>query len=211
MTNVATTQHADPQQHRIAIAVRPRPHHLQSIAGSFSLGPQRLPGAAVERDVARPLRSFERLAVHKAQHQQLSRNRILNHRGREALHFVEINLHCNLPMVAIPDGTNARHKQRARCAFCVSGLGFLLVLTTVIRHAPPTRSSHGDGADGDAAKSLLRHDMTVSLSSSIAIRAQIGESAFSSLHLSLDSNQQPESSFDSISAQSVKFDDELRR
>jgi hypothetical protein len=81
-------------------------------------------------------------------------------------------------MLAIPNGANLRNKQRARCAVSVSGLGFLLVLTTVIRHAPPTRSSHGDGADGDAAKSLLTHDMTVSLSSSIAMGHKSAKARF---------------------------------
>ncbi len=59
MTNLARSQHADAQQHRIAVAVRPRRHDLQAITGGFSFGPQRLPSAAVKRNEAANARKTE--------------------------------------------------------------------------------------------------------------------------------------------------------
>ncbi|MGC2368918.1 MAG: hypothetical protein WA474_07640, partial [Candidatus Sulfotelmatobacter sp.] len=57
-----------------------------------------------------------------ANHEQFRGSGILNDCGSQALHFFEVDLHRNsslsLPALA------ARGKQKARCAFRVSGLGF---------------------------------------------------------------------------------------
>jgi hypothetical protein len=93
VANLARAQHPDAQQHRVAVAVRPRCHDFQAIAGGFTFGPQSLSSAAVERDEAGSQGHLQRFAVHEAHHQQLPSGRILNYCRRQPLHFVEVDLH----------------------------------------------------------------------------------------------------------------------
>ena len=96
MADHTRAQHLDAQQHRVPVTVRPRRNDLQTITGGFAFRPKRLPGTAVEGDESRLQRRRQRFPVHETHHEQLTAVCILNHRGRQALHFVEVNLHRNL-------------------------------------------------------------------------------------------------------------------
>src|SRR4029077_3019159 len=100
--DVALTQHTDAQQYRIAVAIGPGGHHLQTIAGALSLGPQRPAGAAVERHESSAKGLVQRFSIHKAHHQELAGGRVLNDSGRRALHFVELECHWIL-LTSVPD------------------------------------------------------------------------------------------------------------
>src|ERR1700730_11886345 len=94
VADLALAEHTDAQQYRIPVAVGPGFHHLQTVAGTLSLGPQCLPGAAVERHEASTQGLVQSFRVHKTHHQELAGAFILNDRGRQALHLVEADFHC---------------------------------------------------------------------------------------------------------------------
>ena len=50
MANFALAQHANTEQQRISVAVRPCRHDLQTITRCFSFGPKAFSRAAKERD-----------------------------------------------------------------------------------------------------------------------------------------------------------------
>jgi hypothetical protein len=116
-------QDAHAQQNSIAVAVGPCGNYLESIAGGLAFRPQFLPSAAIEGDKSRPQSSLQRFAIHETHHQQLLRSGVLDHRGRQTLHFVEVDPHKNLLFLP-PTFSNKQQKQKTRCAFGVSGLGF---------------------------------------------------------------------------------------
>jgi hypothetical protein len=80
----------------------------------LSLGPKRLPGAAVESDEARSQGRLQRLAIHEAHHEQFPGGDILNHCGSQALHFVEVNLHRSLLLLSISDAPTTETKNPLR-------------------------------------------------------------------------------------------------
>jgi hypothetical protein len=64
------------------------------------------------------------MVIHEAHHEQFPSGCILNHRGSQAVHFVEIDLHRNLLLPPIPRAP-ATETKSPLCAVCVSGLDFL--------------------------------------------------------------------------------------
>src|SRR6202790_5059404 len=102
VADLALAQHADAQQYRIPVAVGPGGNHLQTVAGTLSLGPQCLAGAAVEGHEASAQGLVQSFTVHKTHHQEFAGTRILNDCGRQALHLVEVDFHCIL-LISVPD------------------------------------------------------------------------------------------------------------
>src|ERR1700687_1499383 len=123
VADLALAQHTDAQQYRIPVAVGPGFNHLQTVAGTLSLGPQCLAGAAVERHEASAQGLVPSFRVHKTHHQELAGAFILNDSGRQALHLVEVDFHCILLISRriIRSGTKAKSPLGELCA---SGLGF---------------------------------------------------------------------------------------
>jgi hypothetical protein len=89
----------NPEKHRVAVAICPRPDNLKAIAGGFSFGPQSLASATVEGDEPCSQRRLQRLPVHEANHEQFRGSGVLNDCGSQALHFAEVDLHRKLLVV----------------------------------------------------------------------------------------------------------------
>src|ERR1700674_3122154 len=155
VADLALAQHTDAQQYRIPVAVGPGFNHLQTVAGTLSLGPQCLAGAAVERHEASAQGLVQSFRVHKTHHQELAGAFILNDSGRQALHLVEVDFHCILLISRriFRSGTKST-KPAGRVVRQRAWISYECFL--VIRCPPPTRSSHGDdggGGDGSAKSS----------------------------------------------------------
>ena len=97
-------------QQRIHIAIHPNIPHFQYMAALFALAPQFVPRAAEKRDFSARLRRGVRFGVHKAQHEDFARGRILNHRGNQAVEFLEIQVHRSPPT---PRKRRAQNKKPA--------------------------------------------------------------------------------------------------
>ena len=82
--------HAD--QERVAVAVGTDGNDSQSISRALALRPEFVARAAEECDVADIQRALKRFLVHKAEHQDFVRFGILDDRGHQSLHFVEVDL-----------------------------------------------------------------------------------------------------------------------
>ena len=83
--------HPHLQQNGVAIAVGRGRNHFEPVAGSLTLGPKLVAGAAEKRDVSGPQRLLKGLPIHEAQHQHLAAGCVLHNRGQQPLHLVEIN------------------------------------------------------------------------------------------------------------------------
>src|ERR1700730_7176376 len=102
VADLALAEHTDAQQYRIPVAVGPGCNHLQTIAGTLSLDPQCLAGAAVERHEASAQGLVQSFTSHKNYHQEFAGARILNDCGRQSLHLVEVDFHWIL-LISVAD------------------------------------------------------------------------------------------------------------
>ena len=93
MANHSCALNLNLDQQRIPVAVRCRRDDLQAITRSLALGPQLIARPAVEGDIPDFLSLLPRLRIHKSQHQDVAFRRVLDDRGHQALHLVEVNLH----------------------------------------------------------------------------------------------------------------------
>jgi hypothetical protein len=82
-----------PNQQRIGVAIHPNIAHLQHVSAGLALFPKLVSGTRKEDHFAAPPRHFERLRVHKSQHQHFARRLILDNCRRQPARFFEIYIH----------------------------------------------------------------------------------------------------------------------
>src|SRR5882724_1846465 len=121
MADQAFSQHSDPQQHRIAVAVGRSRNHLEPVAGGLTLGPKLVAGAAEKRDEAHLEGLLKGLAIHESEHEHFAAGRILHDGWQQPLHLVEIDLFLVNLFVHALSKLSAKNKKPA-VANRVSGL-----------------------------------------------------------------------------------------
>src|SRR5215467_14923327 len=92
MADHASAFYFSANQEAVTVAVGMNRNHSQPVSGSLALGPQLVAGTAEECHISILARAFECKLVHKAQHQDLSRVRILNDGGDKALHLFKVDI-----------------------------------------------------------------------------------------------------------------------
>jgi len=93
MTNNSSAFYLHAAKHGVEIAIGGGGDYLQSVARGLALGPELVASPAEEGDVA-CLQSFLLgFVVHKSNHQDFASSGVLYDRGRQSIHFVEVNFY----------------------------------------------------------------------------------------------------------------------
>jgi hypothetical protein len=98
----------------IVVAIGCGIDETQAIATGLAFGPQFVAGATVEGYVPSLKRLVERLLVHEANHENFAIIGILNDCRGESPHFLEIDLHCPVPLLAGLSGAITLNGQKQK-------------------------------------------------------------------------------------------------
>ena len=83
-------------QERVLVAILQDIDNLEEITTRLALGPELLPGAAIESNLAGLYRFLIGFFVHEAQHQDFARVVVLYDGGNKAAHFLKIQFHIHV-------------------------------------------------------------------------------------------------------------------
>jgi hypothetical protein len=119
MADHSSPLHLDAEKERVAITIGLCGDYAQAIARTFPFRPELVASATEKGHVAFGQGSFERLRIHKSDHENGSVSGVLNHGGQKARQFIEIE-------ICVHETSLSRRNKKPAEAHRVSGPEFMI-------------------------------------------------------------------------------------